>query len=312
MIGKFAGIDIGGTKCAVTLAKATADSVEILRKTRFETDITESPRSIIERFCEIIDGFGEIDGIGISCGGPLSSKRGLIMSPPNLPLWDDIPIVDILSERYSVPVRLQNDANACAIAEWRYGAGRGCENMVFLTFGTGFGSGLILDGRLYSGIDDMAGEIGHVRLEKDGPIGFGKKGSCEGFCSGGGLKRLATAIAEKKAESGEAPEWYPEHCDAKSVAQAAYAGDETAIEVYRICGEKLGSALSILVDLLNPERIVIGSIFARSGDLIRPHMEKVMEEECLSHTLARVEVLPAALGEQLGDFAAVCVAMGGY
>ena len=234
------------------------------------------------------------------------------MSPPNLPLWNDIPIVDILSKKYSVPVRLQNDANACAIAEWRYGAGRGCDSMVFLTFGTGFGAGLILDGRLYSGIDDMAGEIGHIRLEKDGPIGFGKKGSCEGFCSGGGLKRLATSIAEKKAESGEAPYWYPDFCDAKSVAEAAYKGDETALEVYRICGEKLGSALSIVVDLLNPERIVIGSIFARSGDLIRPHMEKVMQEECLSHSFKRVEVLPAALGEQLGDYAAVCVAMGGY
>jgi len=311
-MGKYAGIDIGGTKCAVTLANTTDTNVEILRKERFDTDITESPESIIDRFCEIIDSFDGIEGIGISCGGPLSSKRGLIMSPPNLPLWNDIPIVDILSKKYSVPVRLQNDANACAIAEWRYGAGKGCDSMVFLTFGTGFGAGLILDGRLYSGIDDMAGEIGHIRLEKDGPIGFGKKGSCEGFCSGGGLKRLATSIAEKKAESGEAPYWYPDFCDAKSVAEAAYKGDETALEVYRICGEKLGSALSIVVDLLNPERIVIGSIFARSGDLIRPHMEKVMQEECLSHSLKRVEVLPAALGEQLGDYAAVCVAMGGY
>ena len=311
-MGKYAGIDIGGTKCAVTLANTTDANVEILRKERFDTDITESPESIIDRFCEIIDSFDGIEGIGISCGGPLSSKRGLIMSPPNLPLWNDIPIVDILSKKYSVPVRLQNDANACAIAEWRYGAGRGCDSMVFLTFGTGFGAGLILDGRLYSGIDDMAGEIGHIRLEKDGPIGFGKKGSCEGFCSGGGLKRLATSIAEKKAESGEAPYWYPDFCDAKSVAEAAYKGDETALEVYRICGEKLGSALSIVVDLLNPERIVIGSIFARSGDLIRPHMEKVMQEECLSHSLKRVEVLPATLGEQLGDYAAVCVAMGGY
>ena len=311
-MGKYAGIDIGGTKCAVTLANTTDANVEILRKERFDTDITESPESIIDRFCEIIDSFDGIEGIGISCGGPLSSQRGLIMSPPTLPLWNDIPIVDILSKKYSVPVRLQNDANACAIAEWRYGAGRGCDSMVFLTFGTGFGAGLILDGRLYSGIDDMAGEIGHIRLEKDGPIGFGKKGSCEGFCSGGGLKRLATSIAEKKAESGEAPYWYPDFCDAKSVAEAAYKGDETALEVYRICGEKLGSALSIVVDLLNPERIVIGSIFARSGDLIRPHMEKVMQEECLSHSLKRVEVLPATLGEQLGDYAAVCVARGGY
>ena len=229
------------------------------------------------------------------------------MAPPNLPLWVDVPVVDILQKRYGVPVRLQNDANACALAEWRYGAGRGCENMIFLTCGTGFGAGLILDGRLYSGSHDMAGEIGHVRLEKDGPVGYGKAGSCEGFCSGGGIKQLAASIAERAAVK---PEWYPDRCDAKSVAEAAKAGDETALGVWRVSGEKLGAALAILVDLFDPQRIVIGSIFARSGELLIPHMERVLRREALSHSLEGLEILPAALGEQLGDYAAICVAMG--
>ena len=304
---RYAGIDIGGTKCAVTLGEANAEGVEILKKERFLTDVTQPPESVIERFCAILDALGHIDGIGVSCGGPLSSKTGRIMAPPNLPLWVDVPVVDILQKRYGVPVRLQNDANACALAEWRYGAGRGCENMIFLTCGTGFGAGLILDGRLYSGSHDMAGEIGHVRLEKDGPVGYGKAGSCEGFCSGGGIKRLAASIAESAAVK---PEWYPDRCDAKSVAEAAKAGDETALEVWRVSGEKLGAALAILVDLFDPQRIVIGSIFARSGELLIPHMERMLRREALSHSLEGLEILPAALGEQLGDYAAICVAIG--
>ena len=304
---KYAGIDIGGTKCAVTLGEAGAEAVRIIKKERFETDVTEPPENVIERFCAILDGLGAFEGIGISCGGPLSSKTGRILAPPNLPLWTDVPIVEILRKRYGVPVRLQNDANACALAEWRYGAGRGCENMIFLTCGTGFGAGLILDGRLYSGTNDMAGEIGHVRLEREGPVGFGKAGSCEGFCSGGGIKRLAESLAEKAAAK---PDWYPDSCDAKSVAEAAKAGDETALEVWRVSGEKLGAALAMLVDLFNPERVVIGSIFARSGELLRPHMERVLRREAIPRSLDVVEILPAALGEELGGYAAICAAMG--
>ena len=304
---RYAGIDIGGTKCAVTLGEANGESVRFLSKERFETDVNEPPENVIERFCAILDGLGAFDGIGVSCGGPLSSKTGRILAPPNLPLWTDVPIVEMLEKRYDVPVRLQNDANACALAEWRYGAGRGCENMIFLTCGTGFGAGLILDGRLYSGTNDMAGEIGHVRLEREGPVGFGKAGSCEGFCSGGGIKQLAASVAESAAVK---PAWYPGNCDAKSVAAAAFAGDETALEVWRVSGEKLGAALAMLVDLFNPERIVLGSIFARSGELLLPAMERVLRREAIPRSLEVVRILPAALGEQLGDYAAICVAMG--
>ena len=111
--------------------------------------------------------------VGISCGGPLDSKKGLILSPPNLPGWDNVPVTKLLSEALQVPAFLQNDADACAIAEWRFGAGQGCENMVFLTFGTGLGAGLILNGKLYQGASGMAGEVGHLRLFDNGHIGYG-------------------------------------------------------------------------------------------------------------------------------------------
>ena len=154
-------------------------------------------------------------------------------------------------------MHLQNDANACAVAEWKFGAGRGAENMVFMTFGTGLGAGLILNGKLYSGTNDNAGELGHIHLDKFGPVGYGKAGSFEGFCSGGGLAQLGYVKALEKVQCGEYPMYFKRgmtmaDITAKTGADAAVAGDETAIEVYRICGEYLGRGLSVVIDLLNP------------------------------------------------------------
>ena len=154
----YIGIDIGGTKCAVTLGDSEG---RIVRKIRFETTDRDST---LKKILDAVAEMGECDSIGISCGGPLDEKNGIILSPPNLPGWDDVHIVDMIKERFSVPVRLMNDANACAIAEWRFGAGVGCDNMVFLTFGTGLGAGLIINGRPYSGSIGFAGEVGHIRL----------------------------------------------------------------------------------------------------------------------------------------------------
>ena len=312
------GIDIGGTKCAVMLGEEKEGSIYITEKIRMETDQKEAPESIIERFKEAIDRFlrqgAAPSAIGISCGGPLDSLSGRIQRPPNLPLWDDVPITSILSERFQIPVFLQNDANACALAEWKYGAGRGSKNMIFLTFGTGLGAGLILDGRLYSGTTDMAGEAGHIRICEQGPVGYGKCGSFEGFCSGGGIAQLGYTLGLAAYQRGECPLYFdpekaPEGISAKTIAQAADKGDVTAREVYRLCGEKLGYGLSILIDILNPERIVIGSIFARSKELIWPATEAVIKKEVLPRSSGCCEVVAAQLGEQLGDFAAVSTAL---
>ena len=162
------GVDIGGTKCSVVIG----DHQGIYRKIYFETGPVDKTLLNIQN---AIHSLGKADSIGISCGGPLDMKRGVIQSPPNLIGWDDIPITDFLSSIFSIPAYLCNDADACALAEHRYGSGRGVDNMVFLTFGTGMGAGLILNGKLYSGTCGMAGEIGHVRLENHGPVGYGKR-----------------------------------------------------------------------------------------------------------------------------------------
>lgn len=312
------GLDIGGTKCAVTACEADDATVRVLEKQVFATDTTVSCEQMIGEYFPVMHRFMDAYGcccIGISCGGPLDSAAGMILSPPNLPNFIEFPITKFLEKEFGVPVFLQNDANACALAEWLFGAGKGTKNMVFLTFGTGLGAGLILDGKLYEGTNGNAGEVGHIRLAKDGPIGFGKRGSFEGFCSGGGLAQLGVMFGEEALKSGEKPAYYdPEHPElttAKAIAIAADGGDKTAREVYRLCGEYLGKGLSVLVDILNPQRIVIGSIYTRSEGLLKDACMAEMLKEVLGVSLQVCEVVPAQLADSIGDFAAATVGVYG-
>lgn len=311
------GFDIGGTKCAVITALWDGENIELLKKEKCPTDIAISPEKMIEKLIEMADGILENQkpaAIGVSCGGPLDPEKGIVMSPPNLPGWDDVHITEQLEAHYGVPAKLQNDANACAVAEWKFGAGRGSKNMVFMTFGTGLGAGLILDGKLYSGTNGNAGELGHIRLDRFGPVGYGKSGSFEGFCSGGGIAQLGYMKAMEKVQRGEYPSYFQKgftaaHVTAKTVGDAADAGDETALEVYRICGEYLGKGLSVLIDILNPQTIVIGSIFTRSRNLLWDACKKEIDREALAFSASCCNVVPAALGEQIGDYAAVATAL---
>ncbi len=311
------GFDIGGTKCAVVLARRTDDSVEIIHKVKFPTPSTSD--LTLARLSQELAGFlrnhpdAGLSAIGISCGGPLDSKRGLILSPPNLPGWECVDIVTSFQKAFAVPVALQNDANACALAEWKWGAGRGYENMVFLTFGTGMGAGLILDGRLYTGTNDMAGEVGHVRLAEDGPSGYGKAGSFEGFCSGGGIGRLARERARELLLQGKAPGFCPNEeaiasVTAETVGIAASSGDPAARAIYAEVGHMLGRGLAVLIDILNPQRIVIGSIYARQRNLLEQPVLDVLKRESLSLSLSVCTIVPAGLGEHVGDFASLSVA----
>ncbi len=308
----IAGMDIGGTKCASILAEVTKESVRFLNRTEFPTGGVW--KNVLERLAADLEKNAEKAGIpisdlaavGISCGGPLDAERGLILSPPNLPGWDEVPVCAFFRSRWGIPARLMNDADACAVAEWKYGAGRGLSHVIFLTFGTGMGAGLILNGKLYEGACSSAGEIGHVRIGGDGPVGYGKRGSFEGYCSGSGIARLARILSEERAQSGKP---YPiggkENPSAKEIAEAARGGNEDAAEVYREAGRRLGTGLSILVDVLNPQMIVMGGVFMRSHDLLEDEMLRVMQRECLPHALEAVRIVPSELGERIGDYGAV-------
>lgn len=311
---KYIGFDIGGTKCSVCVAEGNGDKINIISKKVIGQDLSVSPHEIIDKMCEMAETMTDsFDGVGISCGGPLDSQKGIILSPPNLPGWDNIAIIDRIKKHWNCKVNLQNDANACAVAEWKFGAGRGCENMIFLTFGTGLGAGLILNGKLYSGSNDMAGEVGHIRLSEYGPIGYGKKGSFEGFCSGGGIAQLGKIMATEAIQLGKSVSYCKNISEldmitAKTISEKADMGYDDAKEIYSICGEKLGYGLSILIDILNPECIVLGSIFQRSEELLRNSMERVLERECLSYSREVCNIVPSQLKEHIGDYAAIAVA----
>lgn len=317
------GIDIGGTKCSVVSADPSCVTLDpkndFLTKRVFETDVFDYNK-MIGLFCECIDEIleshagtdDELLGIGISCGGPLDSKRGIIQCPPNLPGWDEVHICDILKEKYGCNVVLENDANACGVAEWRFGAAKGCKNVIFLTFGTGLGAGLILDGKLYSGTNDMAGEVGHVRLFDYGPVGYGKAGSWEGFCSGGGIAQLAKMKLTEALQQNALPNWCPTAADmesvtAKTVALAAQEGDALAQEIYRESGRALGRGLSILIDILNPEVIVIGSIYQRAEHLLAPSAREEIRRNALWRSAEVCRIVPAKLADGIGDYAAIAL-----
>lgn len=316
----YIGVDIGGTKCAVVRGDEAGN---VTAKVRFATTAPIETQAAIYTSVDKLIAEGIALGespvaIGVSCGSPMDSRRGIIQEPPNLPGWVDVPITRELTARTGLPAFLCNDANACALAEWRFGAGKGTRNMVFCTFGTGFGAGLILDGKLYAGTNDNAGEIGHIRLDTDGPMGYYKVGSVEGFCSGGGLRQLGQRYALRALQEGKTPAFCPTEGDldsitALSMANAAHADppDETALAVWEECGRRLGYAMAILIDLLNPERIVLGSIYARSADLLVDAMNRVLREECLAPNLSVCEIVPAELTETVGDIAALTVAIEG-
>lgn len=314
----YIGLDIGGTKCASSLGIIENGKIEIPDKDYFLNG-NQNPCDVLDRFSSFIKKHlvdKKIEGIGISCGGPLDSKNGVIKKPPSLPLWDDVKIVEYFEDKFGIKTYLQNDANACAFAEYKYGAGVGCENMVFLTFGTGFGAGLVLNGKLYSGANDNAGEIGHIRLTRHGPVGYYKKGSCEGYCSGSGIVRLARIMSKRKGLASSYETFVNavgnENVSAKTIAEYARKGNGFCKAVYKKSGKMLGRALSIIVDLINPERIVIGGIYMRSGDLLYPDCIREMKKECLSFSLNEVNILPAELGENIGDFGALSVAQGDF
>ena len=311
------GVDVGGTKCAVTYGQKEGFELHIREKIRFATtDVDETIANIVRAVDDVMRKNGLTAGntaaIGVSCGGPLDSRTGVVMSPPNLPGWDNIPIVKLLGDRFGIRTGIHNDANACALAEWKFGAGIGARNMAFLTFGTGLGAGLILDGKLYAGTNDNAGELGHIRLSDFGPVGYGKCGSFEGFASGGGIAQLARFKVSEKHQMGQRVSWCaPGQLDeitARDVADAAAAGDELALEIYRISATYLGRGLAIVIDLINPEVIVIGGIYTRNREMMEPFVLREIEREALSHARRGCSIRPAALGEQIGDYAALSVA----
>ena len=300
------GLDIGGTKTAVVLGDAEG---RIHERASFFTHTERGFQATFDELCAntadllgLADRSGAVvDALSISIGGPLDIRRGIVKSPPNLPGWDDIPLMQLLADQFGLPVFIEHDGNAGALAEWRFGAARGALNVIFLTMGTGFGGGLILNGQLYAGTCDLAGEVGHVRLADEGPEAFGKSGSWEGLCGGAGIARRAAQRFPQRWKEGK--------ITVRELADLAAGGDVEVLALFREVGCDLGRGLALLIDILNPEIIVIGSLAVRLGDWVLEPAREVVRSEALSQAVAACRIVPAALGERLGDVAALCAAL---
>ena len=313
-ISTILGIAIGGTKSAVTLGKINGEELPVISKIVTATYPNDYKKTFDGIF-SAIDGLNaSFDKIGVICGSPLDVKKGLINCPPNLPDFNNLCVTELLGEKYHVPVTLINDADACAIAEWKFGAGKGYENMIFLTCGTGFGAGLILNGKLYTGALGMAGEIGHVRLDEYGNPGYGKQGSCEGYLSGPGVSRTAINIISTYLQRGEPTLLAKTINDAykvtpKEVFACAEKGDTCAIEIFNFTAKKLGKTLAILVDLLNPDAIVLGGIYHRCEKYLKTETMLTLKSEALSDNYKAVKILPSALKEEIDEYSSLCACL---
>jgi glucokinase len=307
MQASLIGLDIGGTKFAIVEGTPQA---QILARTAYPTDTQRGFADTFARLCAAVEqalttareAGRQVVALSVSIGGPLDIARGIIYSPPNLPGWDAIPLKDLLHQRFGLPVYVEHDGNAGALAEWHFGAGIGTRNLIFLTMGTGLGGGIILNGQIYRGASDLAGEVGHMRIAPDGPLAYGKRGAWEGYCAGPAFAILAREMF---------PQRWGQEVQTPEVVQAALAGDAQALAVVERVASYLGQGLAILADILNPEMIVIGSMAVRLGETLLAPARRAMQAEALPGTYAACRVVPAALGERIGDIAALCAAIDG-
>lgn len=292
------GISIGGTKTAVTLAFYDGKFSNLEKKV-FATS-PDNPEKEIEDIFRCIDSFNQpFDVISLATGGPQDTKKGLLLKPPHLQGFDNYPIVDVLKNKYNCPVYFLNDADACALAEYKFGAGRGYKNIAYLTFGTGIGSGLILDGKLFTGNNGMAGEIGHVRLSENGPIGYNKAGSVEGYVAGGNIPVWAKKFIRDKNTSLNK---YDE-LTTKDIAHEARSGDETAKQIFDEVASRLGEAISVLLDVLNLELVVIGGIYPRCLDLLEDKVKESVKKNSINYKVCKI--VPSELEEQIDDYSSL-------
>ena len=294
------GISIGGTKTAVVKAVYDGQFNDIEKKVFSSSP--NNPNKEMENIYRAIKEFNcPIDVISVITGGPQDTAKGLLLKPPHLPGFDNYPIVDILKDEYHCDVYYLNDADACALAEYKFGAGQGYKNMAYLTFGTGFGSGLILNGQLFTGHNGMAGEIGHIRLSDNGPKGYDKEGSVEGYIAGGNIPLWAKEyIKNKETYLNDFKE-----LTTKDIAKAANDGDKVAIEIFDIVAERLGETISILLDLLNLDLVVIGGIYPRNIKLLEDKVKKSIKKNTIRNNYNVCQIVPSQLGEEIDDYSSL-------
>jgi glucokinase len=303
------GLDVGGTKTAVVEGAPTA---AILQRREIAT---EAHRPFAQTFPQLVELLRQmraaavrqgraIVALSVSIGGPLRIAEGVLLNPPHLPGWHGVALKEELACAFpDLPVYVEHDGNAGALAEFHFGAGRGragLRHLIFLTFGTGLGAGLIINGQVLHGASDTAGEVGHLRLAWEGPVGFGKAGSWEGFASGQGLVELARRMFPARWAQGT---------PIREIVAAMLANEPDALAVAAEAGKWMGRGMALLVDTLNPQMIVLGSLAVVLGDRVLAPARRALAKEALPQAVAACEIVPAKLGVEIGDVAALMAAL---
>ncbi len=300
------GVDVGGTNIKVALVDKTgsivsSDTVPTRAEMGYEYTISNIIKAIQSLMKESKTTKDVIEGIGFGFPGQIDCEKGVVRLAPNIPGWVDIPIAEIVSKEFGIPVRVDNDVRCAALAELNYGAGKGTKNMICITVGTGIGSGLIVNGKLVRGASNAAGELGHIKLQmENGPIcGCGDRGCLEAFASGPAI----VAMAEEYIKGGKSTKYRklanPE-ITPYIVAEAAKQGDVVAKQIFETVGTYIGIGLASVVNLLNPEKIVIGGGVADAGDLLFNPIKAALRKRAMPIQGNAVEVVHAELGNTAG------------
>ncbi|MFI3301441.1 MAG: ROK family protein [Candidatus Gastranaerophilales bacterium] len=301
------GIDVGGTNVKIALVDtqgkiAYSNSVSTRAEMGYEYTVNNIKQAIYDLLKETKLTTKDIEGIGFGFPGQVDYKSGVVRLAPNIPGWVNVPIAKLIEDEFKVPTRVDNDVRCAALGELKYGAGKGCENLICITVGTGIGSGLIVNGKLVRGASNAAGEIGHIKLQmNEAPIcGCGDTGCMEAFASGPAI----VAMAEDYIKGGKSTK-FREMAGGTPitpyiVCEAAKAGDPVAQRIFAIMGEYIGIGMSGIVNLLNPEKIIIGGGVAEAGEFLLKPLEETLKKRAMKIAGETVQIVPAQLGNSAG------------
>ena len=305
-MGNRIGIDVGGTNVKIALVNEKggivySNSIPTRAEMGYEYTVNSMKEAIKELLKETNTSAKVVEGMGFGFPGQIDCKKGIVRLAPNIPGWVDVPIAEIMEKEFGIPTRVDNDVRCAALGELNFGAGKGCENLVCITVGTGIGSGLIINGKLVRGASNAAGEIGHIKLDMTGgPLcGCGDRGCLEAFASGPSI----VAMAEEYIKGGKSTK-YRELANPDItpyvVSVAAQQGDPVAKRIFTIIGEYIGVGLASVVNLLNPEKIIIGGGVAAAGDILMTPIKETLVKRAMPISGGAVEVVPAQLGNTAG------------
>lgn len=304
------GIDLGGTKINTILM---TNEGKIISTYTLPTLAHEGPEKVIQRMKETVYkvlkdaeiNISDLEGIGVASSGPLDAKKGIVLNPPNLPGWIDIPLVKILEDEFKRPIKLQNDANCAALAEYFFGAGKGTKNFVYITVSTGIGGGAIVDGKLYDGANSNAAEFGHASINFDGErCHCGNYGCFEMYASGTALAKFAEGEIEKGRGSVIRDIAKDGKITARDVFEGYKMGDNLARELIEREAFYLGVGIANIIMNYNPEVIAVGGGVSNGFDILYPIMIKTVEERCYKASFKACKIVKAELGQNSGAIGA--------